>query len=174
MLFVSYYSSPLGEIVLEAENGFITGLWLPGQRAKKPAASSESEPAVIAEAKRWLDTYFSGKKTDLPPPVAFHGTAFQKEVWSILLTIPYGKTLTYGKIAEKIAEERGILRMSAQAVGNAVGSNPISIIVPCHRVMGSGGNLTGYAGGIDYKIALLKIEGAYSPDFRAPKKKKPD
>ena len=103
--------------------------------------------------------YFSGKEPDFTVPVYFNGTEFQNEVWNILCTIPYGKTITYGEIAKRIAAKRGIIRMAAQAVGGAVGHNEISIIVPCHRVIGTDGSLTGYAGGLDKKIKLLTLEG---------------
>ena len=114
---------------------------------------------VFNETMRWLDTYFSGKSPDFTPPLHMIGTPFQTNVWNILLTIPYGKTTTYGEIAKQIAVKMGLPRMSAQAVGGAVGHNRISIIVPCHRVLGVHGELTGYAGGIDKKRYLLNIEG---------------
>ena len=115
---------------------------------------------VMAEAIRWLDIYFSGATPDFTPSLHFSGTPFQMEVWNILQTIPYGETMTYGEIASILAKQQGFLSMSAQAVGNAVGRNPVSIIVPCHRVIGANGNLTGYAGGIDKKRALLTLEGS--------------
>ena len=108
--------------------------------------------------KRWLDLYFGGQKPDFLPPLHPEGTAFQKSVWDILLEIPYGKTISYGEIAGHIALKQGISRMSAQAVGGAVGRNPISIIIPCHRVVGADVSLTGYAGGLDRKIKLLELE----------------
>ena len=115
---------------------------------------------VFQTTKRWLDLYFQGKIPDFMPALRLEGTPFRKAVWEILLSIPYGQTMTYGEIASKLAEQRGLPRMSAQAVGNAVGHNPISIIVPCHRVVGSDGSLTGYAGGVEKKAALLALEGA--------------
>lgn len=115
---------------------------------------------VFQTTKRWLDLYFQGKIPDFMPALRLEGTPFRKAVWEILLSIPYGQTMTYGEIAGKLAEQRALLRMSAQAVGNAVGHNPISIIVPCHRVVGSGGSLTGYAGGVKKKAVLLALEGA--------------
>ena len=117
-----------------------------------------SELPVFQCVKRWLDIYFQGEAPDFTPPLRLAGTPFRKVVWEILLTIPYGQTMTYGEIASKIAEQKGIERMSAQAVGNAVGHNPIGIIVPCHRVVGSDGKLTGYAGGMERKKALLALE----------------
>ena len=118
------------------------------------------ETSAIKEAKRWLDIYFSGKNPGYIPAINPKGTEFQKLVWKILLGIPYGKTTTYGEIAGKIAEIKNISRMSAQAVGGAVGKNPIAIIIPCHRVVGKNGKLTGYRYGMDKKIALLAHEGA--------------
>ena len=112
---------------------------------------------LFEKAKQWLDIYFSGKEPDFTVPLHFTGTDFQNEVWEILCTIPYGQTMTYGEIAKQIAVKKGLPRMSAQAVGGAVGHNEISIIVPCHRVVGTNGSLTGYAGGIDKKIKLLTI-----------------
>ena len=113
---------------------------------------------VLAETVRWLDRYFSGEEPDFLPLMALAGTAFQREVWSLLLEIPYGETRTYGQLASELAARRGIDRMSAQAVGGAVGRNPISILVPCHRVVGADGSLTGYAGGLDNKKKLLTLE----------------
>lgn len=118
------------------------------------------ETPVLTDTKRWLDTYFSGREPDFAPPLHLIGTTFQNEVWQILLTIAYGQTMTYGEIAARIAARRGLAHMSAQAVGGAVGHNAISIIVPCHRVVGSDGSLTGYAGGLERKIALLHLERA--------------
>ncbi len=121
----------------------------------------EQELPVFAETDRWLTLYFQGQKPDFTPPIAFGAkvSEFRKEVWKILLSIPYGTTLTYGDIARQISIRQGIERMSAQAVGGAVGHNPISLIVPCHRVVGTNGSLTGYAGGIDKKVKLLQLEG---------------
>ena len=115
---------------------------------------------VFEQAKEWLTIYFSGQEPDFLPPVHMTGTPFQLTVWEILRTIPYGKTITYGEIAKEIAVRKGIPRMSAQAVGGAVGHNKISVIIPCHRVVGTNGSLTGYAGGIDKKRKLLTLEKA--------------
>ena len=130
----------------------------------------EGDSDSIRDGKRWLDIYFSGKNPDFTPPLHLKGSPFQMDVWEILLTIKYGSVLTYGDIAKKIAEKRGINKMASQAVGGAVGHNPISIIVPCHRVVGAGGNLTGYGGGIDKKIKLLELEGLDLSSFYVPKK----
>ena len=118
----------------------------------------ESLP-IFKDTCRWLDMYFSGKKPSFTPPIQMRTTPFRKQVWEILLQIPYGHTMTYGEISDKIAKEKGIKKMSAQAVGGAVGHNSISLIIPCHRVVGANGKLTGYAGGLDKKIYLLKLEG---------------
>lgn len=165
MLYLSEYDSLLGKITLGSNGEALTALWLPGQTCAEKLLSAQHEYAeapAISEAKRWLDIYFSGKEPDFFPALAPEGTAFQLEVWNLLRQIPYGKTTTYGALAAEAAKRRGKEKMSAQAVGNAVGSNPISIIVPCHRVVGAGGSLTGYNGGIKYKTALLKLEGSYS------------
>lgn len=152
----------MGNILLAADDIGLTGLWLAGQKyfaLRLDAEHSEKEIPTLTQAKKWLDIYFAGQEPHLSIPLHFVGTAFQKEVWQILCSIPYGRTITYGAIAERIASQRGIRQMSAQAVGNAVGHNNISIIVPCHRVVGQNGSLTGYAGGIDKKAWLLALEG---------------
>lgn len=172
MHYISRYRSPLGKILLSADDEGLTGLWFEGQKyfaAYRRGEYTEQETIVFELTKKWLDIYFSGNEPDFMVPLHFNGSDFQKSVWEILLSIPYGKTVTYGEIARKIAEERGLARMSAQAVGGAVGHNPISVIVPCHRVVGAGGNLTGYAGGIDKKIELLKLEGGFKENFFVPK-----
>ena len=149
------YDSPLGRILIKSRNGHITGLGF----CKEDIVVSEHTEPVIDEAMKWLDTYFSGKNPGPVPPLELTGTPFRMKVWDILRTIPYGTTTTYGEIAKTIAEERGLQRMSAQAVGNAVGSNPIAIIIPCHRVIGSDGSLVGYAFGTNIKSKLLSLEG---------------
>ena len=125
---------------------------------------------VFGKTKKWLDLYFAGRVPDFLPPLSLHSSPFRESVWKILLTIPYGHTMTYGEIASALAREKKISRMSAQAVGGAVGHNPISIIIPCHRVVGTNGSLTGYACGIDKKIALLKLEGVDMDGLFVPKK----
>ena len=172
MQYTTTYQSPLGEILLAADEIGLTGLWFDGEKYyawNLDENHEEKEVPVFQEAKRWLDIYFSGREPDFMPPMHMLGTAFQKEVWEILRTIPYGETTTYGGIAAKIAKKRGLPRMSAQAVGNAVGRNELSILIPCHRVVGTNGSLTGYAGGIDKKADLLKLEGAYRGNFFVPK-----
>ena len=163
MHYTTFYESPIGQMLLAADDTGLTGLWFEGQKYFARCLDRESEEKelpVFAEAKRWLDIYFSGKEPDFTPPLHFIGTDFQKEVWDILCAIPYGQTITYGAIADQIAKKRGLSRMSAQAVGGAVGHSNLSIIVPCHRVVGSDGSLTGYAGGIERKTFLLNLENA--------------
>ena len=162
MIFTQHYESPLGGILLAADDIGLTGLWFEGQKyfaRTLDAVHQEQETAVLSEASRWLDVYFGGQEPDFTPPLHPAGSAFQQEVWALLLQIPYGKTTTYGALANQLAEKHGQRRMSAQAVGGAVGHNTISIIIPCHRVVGADGSLTGYAGGLDTKARLLAGEG---------------
>lgn len=175
MIYKTHYDSPLGGMLLSADDKGLTGLWFDGQKyfaygLEELEACEEQENSILTEAKRWLDIYFSGKEPDFDLPISLSGTDFQKKVWGILCTIPYGKTMTYGQIAAQLAAEQGAAHMSAQAVGGAVGHNPLSIIVPCHRVVGTNGSLTGYAGGIDRKIELLTLEGINMSAFFVPKK----
>ena len=163
MVSICKYRSPLGDLLLAADEEGLTGLWFVGQKYYAnglPDGSIWQETKILTETRSWLDIYFSGKEPKFTPPLHPAGTDFRQAVWKMLLQIPYGQTVTYGEIAQQLAAERGISTMSAQAVGGAVGHNKISIIIPCHRVIGADGNLTGYAGGIDKKIALLKLEGA--------------
>ena len=156
-----HYESPLGGITLGSDGKALTGLWFDGQEHYAVTLPSQAERRrlpVFDETCRWLDIYFSGRAPDFTPELALHGTPFRKAVWDILLTISFGKTMSYGEIAERLARQMGISRMSAQAVGGAVGHNPVSIIVPCHRVVGADGSLTGYAGGLERKARLLEIE----------------
>ncbi len=162
MQYTFIYQSPLGKILLAADDQGLTGLWFEGQKyfaQNLDQNHMEKETPVLFQTRQWLDLYFSGKNPDFLPPLHMIGTDFQKAVWKILLSVPYGEVTTYGKIAQKIAADRGIGHMSAQAVGSAVGHNHISIIIPCHRVVGTDGSLTGYAGGIEKKRMLLKLEG---------------
>ena len=161
MEYISTYASSLGKITMAGDGHYLIGLWFDEQKYFALNLSDDavkSDLPVFDKTKLWLDQYFNGIKPEFIPPLRFKGTDFQQQVWNILLKIPYGKVITYGDIAREIAESRGIARMSAQAVGGAVGRNPISIIVPCHRVVGTNGNLTGYAGGIDKKKYLLELE----------------
>ena len=173
MQYISHYSSPVGNILLAADEIGLTGLWLDGQKyfaLYLDKEHEEKEIPLFGKVKQWLDIYFSGKEPDFSVPLHFTGTAFQNEVWEILCSIPYGQTMTYGEIAGQIAAKRGVSRMSAQAVGGAVGHNEISIIIPCHRVVGTNGSLTGYAGGIDKKVKLLTLEHVDMSRFFIPKK----
>ena len=163
MQYTTAYMSPLGKILLAGDQAGLTGLWFAGQKyygQDLDAEHEEREIPVLTQTKKWLDLYFSGKVPDFVPQLHFTGSDFQKEVWEILLTIPYGKTMTYGEIAAVLAKKSGLAHISAQAIGGAVGRNEISVIVPCHRVVGADGSLTGYAGGLDKKIWLLTMEGA--------------
>ena len=173
MQYTTKYHSPVGEILLACDNIGLTGLWFEGEKFYALGLDLEHEEkqtSVFEETKRWLDIYFSGDEPEFMPPIHMFGTPFQLSVWKILCKIPYGKTITYGDIAKQIAKERGLDRMSAQAVGGAVGHNEISIIVPCHRVVGTNGSLTGYAGGMDIKTALLKLEGINMDNLFVPAK----
>lgn len=161
MEYTTTYTSPLGEITIASDGNSITGLWFKDQKyfaQTLSAEHSQKELPLFREAKKWLDLYFQGIEPNFQLPLLLNGTAFQQEVWQILLDIPYGKTCTYGDIAKKIASRHNKTSMSAQAVGGAVGHNPISIIVPCHRVIGTNKSLTGYAGGLTKKIHLLELE----------------
>lgn len=156
-----HYTSPLGGITLSSDGEALTGLWFDEQKYfphKLISESTKAELPIFTQTCNWLDIYFGGKEPGFTPPISLHTTPFRKVVYDILLTIPYGQTMTYGEIANIIANQQGAERMSAQAVGSAVGNNPISIIIPCHRVVGADGSLTGYAGGLDKKTALLKLE----------------
>lgn len=173
MAYVQHYDSPLGGILLAADESGITGLWFDGQKyfaRDLPAERVEQNTPALAEAKRWLDIYFTGGEPDFTPPLHPIGSGFRQAVWNILLQIPYGQTTTYGEIARQLAAKQGLVRMSAQAIGGAVGHNEISIIIPCHRVVGTNGSLTGYAGGIDRKVKLLELEHTDMSGFFVPKK----
>ena len=172
MTYTCIYSSALGDILLSADEVGLTGLWFKGQKYFAntfPCEKFSQETPILAEARKWLDVYFSGEEPKFMPPLHPAGSTFRQDVWKILLQIPYGQTMTYGEIARKIAEKNNVSHMSAQAVGGAVGHNNISIIIPCHRVVGTNGSLTGYAGGIDKKISLLKLEHADMCHLFAPK-----
>lgn len=173
MIYTQHYESPLGGILLAADETGLTGLWFDGEKyyADNLAAEHEArDTQALGAAKRWLDVYFAGKGPDFLPPLHPIGSAFRQEVWQLLLEIPYGQTTTYGALARRLAERRGLRHMSAQAVGGAVGHNEISILIPCHRVVGTSGSLTGYAGGIDKKLSLLRLEQADLSGFFVPTK----
>lgn len=172
MHYTSIYHSPVGEIFLATDEVGVVGLWFKDAKYYAYCLDKENEPRetpVLKELKRWLDLYFKGIEPDFTPPIHMIGTPFQLEVWNILKEIPYGKTTTYKEIADKIAKNRGAERMSAQAVGTAVGKNNISLLVPCHRVVGTNNSLAGYAGGIDRKMYFLKLEGSYKEEYFVPK-----
>lgn len=165
MIYTTYYNSPIGKLLLASKENKLIGLWIEGQKYYLSGIEDEitknDDEKILIETKKWLDRYFNGEKPcsnelDLAPI----GSKFRKNVWDILCKIPYGKVITYNDIAKEIAKKRKINKMSAQAVGGAVGHNPISIIIPCHRVIGTNGSLTGYAGGLDKKEYLLKLENA--------------
>ncbi|ATW23582.1 methylated-DNA--[protein]-cysteine S-methyltransferase [Candidatus Formimonas warabiya] len=161
MIYTCTVDTPLGAMTASAEKGALTGLWFLGEKYYPPKTDtwvSAPDDTVFQALQVWLSDYFSGKNSKPNLRLDPQGTPFQKTVWEILLKIPYGQVTTYGEIAKKIALLRGVPSMSAQAVGGAVGHNPISILIPCHRVIGSNGSLTGYAGGIDKKKALLELE----------------
>lgn len=167
MEYTHHYDSPFGGITLACDGVALTGLWFDGQKYFGASLSRDHEQRelpVFEQADRWLDLYFSGREPDFTPALSMKTTPFRKAVWEILLTIPYGRTMTYGEIARRIAEEKGLSRMSAQAVGGAVGHNAISLIIPCHRVVGTNGSLTGYAAGIAVKEKLLRLEKADMDD----------
>ena len=156
MDFFRRYDSPLGPLILVSNGMALTELRLDGS---KDDTETQQELPIFRETVRWLDIYFSGKEPDFTPPLNLRTGPFRREVWEIMLTIPYGQTMTYGEIAKEIARRHGLAKMSAQAVGGAVGHNAIPIIIPCHRVIGANGNLTGYGGGLERKIKLLELEG---------------
>ena len=163
MICIAHLPTPLGTITLSAQGKALTGLWFDGQAhfgsvIPKEGARECSLP-VFEETERWLSLYFSGRDPGFTPPVELIGTPWQKAVWEILLTIPYGQTISYGAIAAALTRNQG-RRTDPRAVGGAVSRNPISLIVPCHRVLGADGSLTGYAGGLERKRALLALEGA--------------
>ena len=157
---IHHYDSPLGGITMVSDGEALTGLWFDGQKhaAVPPAAREGKDLPVFVQTDRWLDAYFAGAQPDFTPQLHLRATVFRVSVWETLLTIPYGQTTTYGAVAAAVAARMGLPRMSAQAVGGAVGHNPIALIIPCHRVVGADGSLTGYAGGIERKRSLLMLE----------------
>lgn len=175
MIYKAQYQSPVGDILLAAKNDALIGLWLSQQKyylgSIKEEMAERADYPVLAEACGWLDQYFAGEKPEISAlKLAPAGSSFQQAVWNILCEIRYGEVTTYGEIAKAVAVKFGKQHMSAQAVGGAVGHNPISIIIPCHRVVGTNGSLTGYAGGIDKKIQLLTHEGVDMEKLFVPKK----
>ena len=175
MIYNTYYDSPIGKLMLTSDGENLLGLWMEKQKYFGANISGEVETKdslpVFLKTKDWLTRYFKGEKLDINIlPLLTIGSVFQQEVWSILRSIPYGEVMTYGEIAKRIAKKNGKISMSAQAVGGAVGHNPISIIIPCHRVVGTNGSLTGFAGGIDKKIKLLELEKIDMSKLHRPQK----
>lgn len=175
MLYKTIYESSLGNILIVSDENNIIGLWFEGQKYFlaniKDDITQKDDLPILQSAKLWLDQYFAGQKPNIANlKLAPRGNDFRLTVWKILCEIPYGQLTTYGEIAKKVAIVMNKESMSAQAVGGAVGHNPISIIIPCHRVVGSHGSLTGYAGGIDKKIKLLQLEGVDTKQLMFPKK----
>ena len=177
MYYSTTYSSPVGTITLacDGDGKNLAGLWTEGQKyhgGTIPEAMTENKDMpIFTTTKKWLDRYFEGKKSDISElPLAPIGSEFRRGVWDILCEIPYGEVITYGEIAKKMAVKMNRESMSSQAVGGAVGHNPISIIIPCHRVVGSNGSLTGYAGGVGTKIKLLELEGVDMSSLFIPTK----
>lgn len=173
MQYIYKYLSPLGGITVAGNDSGLTGLWFDGQKYFADTLSEECEEKMLPlfrQTKVWLDCYFSGKNPSFTLPLQVKGSSFRLSVWKMLQQIPYGQTVTYGEIAKAVARQQAMPTVSAQAVGGAVGHNPISLIVPCHRVVGSNGSLTGYAGGISRKERLLILEGTDMTRLFIPKK----
>ena len=163
MKYINRYESPVGMIILESDGKNLTGLRFEIQSrvcdVTHGVECAVKELSVFEQTERWLDIYFSGRDPGFTPPLKVAGSNFQRMICDIMLTIPYGNTTTYGRIANRVKEKTEKTAMSAQAVGGAVGHNPISVIIPCHRVVGTDGSLTGYGGGMDRKVYLLENEG---------------
>lgn len=174
MYYSTIYQSPIGKLTMASDGKNLTGLWIEGQKYYGGCLSQDmterDDILVFNETRDWLDRYFSKQKPEISElPLAPIGSEFRQDVWIILKSIPYGDTTTYGEIAKEMAIKLNKPRMSSQAVGGAVGHNPISIIIPCHRVVGSNGSLTGYAGGIALKMKLLEFEGVDMSGMFVPK-----
>ncbi|MBO1205504.1 MULTISPECIES: methylated-DNA--[protein]-cysteine S-methyltransferase [Staphylococcus] len=172
MQYKTYYESPIGQIAITSDGEAITGLWLPKHNdfeLNYNEPLTEAKLPIFTKAITWIDAYFAGNNPKIDFELKATGSEFREQVWEILLDIPYGVTVTYGDIAKKIAIKRNKQKMSSQAVGGAVGTNPISIMIPCHRVVGKDGSLTGYGGGIDTKIELLQLEQVNMKPLYRPK-----
>lgn len=173
MLYYKKVASPLGEITLRSDGEALTGLWFADDKhygAKDIAGAALADLDVFMQAEAWLAEYFAGREPKVSVPLKLQGSEFQMQVWRLLQDIPYGRLVTYGDIAKKIAAQKGVARMSAQAVGGAVGHNPLCIIVPCHRVVGANGSLTGYGGGMWRKVRLLELEKVDMSKLTVPTK----
>ena len=175
MIYTTHYKSNIGDILLASKNNKLIGLWIEGQKYYLSNLNEKIEnkdnEEILIKTKKWLDRYFNSEKPQIDEldlnPI---GSTFRQSVWKLLCNIPYGEVITYNDIAKQIAKQKGLKKMSAQAVGGAVGHNPISIIIPCHRVVGSNGSLTGYAGGINKKVYLLKHENTNMEKLFVPRK----
>lgn len=173
MLYYKKVASPLGEITLRSDGEALTGLWFANDKhygAKDIAGAVLADLDIFTQAEAWLAEYFAGREPKVSVPLKLQGSEFQIQVWRLLQDIPYGRLVTYGDIAKKIAAQKGVVRMSAQAVGGAVGHNPLCIIVPCHRVVGANGSLTGYGGGMWRKVRLLELEKVAMSKLTVPTK----
>ena len=175
MDYSTTYQSPLGLLTLASDGDNLVGLWIEGQKYHSnivtDTTTGKDDLPIFGIVKDWLDRYFTGEQLNISQlPLAPFGSGFRRKVWKILCEIPYGNVITYGEIAKRMAVATNKERMSSQAIGGAVGHNPISIIIPCHRVVGSNGSLTGYAGGIDLKVKLLELEGVDMSCLFIPKK----
>lgn len=169
--YIDTYASPLGIITMGSNGRQLTGLWFEGQKHFADTLCDRPQHLslpIFDETRTWLDVYFQGKRPTFTPPILLNDTPFRTAVWQLLLTIPYGETTTYKDIARQWARQHGVKSMSSQAVGGVVGRNPISIIIPCHRVIGTNGSLTGYAGGLDRKRWLLQWEQQNTDKFFIP------
>ena len=175
MQYTTHYDSPVGGLTLSSDGTHLTGLWMDGQKYFGSTLDQETQPMdaipLFDTVRTWLDRYFAGKRpTPQELPLAPKGSPFRQQVWELLCAIPYGETTTYGALSKALSARLGRESMSAQAVGGAVGHNPIAIIIPCHRVVGATGSLTGYAGGLEKKVALLRHEGVDLSPLFLPKK----
>ncbi|SDR94931.1 methylated-DNA-[protein]-cysteine S-methyltransferase [Paenibacillaceae bacterium GAS479] len=171
--YTKEFNSPIGRMTMASDGENLTGVWMEGQKYFGATLGNHGPGAslpVFDLVEEWLELYFQGEQPGLVLPLAPQGNEFRKSIWSILCDIPYGEVITYGEIAKLVAQKMGRAAMSAQAVGGAVGHNPISIIIPCHRVVGSKGSLTGYAGGIERKIKLLQLERVNMEELYIPAK----
>ena len=172
MKYLKTYTSPLGLIYMSSDGEYLTGLWFSKSRDEKKHHDEyqEKDLKIFVETEKWLDLYFQGRNPDFTPKYKIEGTPFRLAVSKIMCKIPYGSVVTYQDIANELAKMKGIAKMSAQAVGGAVGWNPICLIVPCHRVVGKNGSLTGYGGGLQNKVKLLELEGIDMSKYFVPKK----
>ena len=177
MIYKTYYNSPVGKLLIASKDGKLIGLWIEGQKYYlgkiKDELIENDKEEILVKTKKWLNKYFLGENPKISDlDISLNGTSFEKVVWELLKKIPYGEVTTYKELSKKVAKKLGKEKMSAQAVGGAIGHNPISIIIPCHRVVGKDGSLTGYAGGIDKKVKLLKQEKVNMEKLYIPKQGK--